>query len=328
MRSLPLLLGLLLARSALGHPLAPSLLEIEEEEPGRAVVAWKTPALRVPGAELRPVLPSDCIATSEPVTTAGPVDLMMRWAISCGSASLVGQRIAVAGIAESRADVLLRVRLADGRRFLRVLRPDRPAFVVPERDPPVRVVWSYGRLGVEHILSGLDHLLFVLGLVLLVGRGRRLLWTVTAFTLGHSVTLSLAVLGFVHVPPAPVEALIASSILVLAVELARPRAAAPPTLLRRFPWAMAFVFGLLHGLGFAGALAAVGLPPGDIPLALFSFNLGIEVGQVAFIAAALVTGALVAPLAGRVAVPVAWVPPYVIGSLAAYWLFERVALAL
>src|SRR5215831_12643877 len=157
---------------------------------------------------------------------------------------------------------------------------------------------GYGRLGVEHILTGFDHLLFVLGLVLLVGGGRRLLWTVTAFTLGHSVTLALAVLGFVHVPQQPIEAGIALSIYVLAVELA-PRGVRKPTLLERAPWLAAGLFGLLHGLGLAGQLAFVGV--------------------------------VLATWAGLRALPVRWprstayVPAYAIGTLAAFWFFQRLA---
>src|SRR6185295_4271413 len=143
------------------------------------------------------------------------------------------------------------------------------------------VAASYLRLGIEHILTGFDHLLFVLGLCLLIAGRRPLLWTLTAFTAGHSVTLSLAALGFVHVPQAPAEAAIAVTIVILARELARP--STTPRLLRRRPWAMAALFGLLHGLGFAGALADIGLPAGDIPLALFSFTVGIEIGQIAFV---------------------------------------------
>jgi hydrogenase/urease accessory protein HupE len=247
-----------------------------------------------------------------------------QWAVDCGAGGLVGSTVRVDGIAASKADVLLRVALADGRTFRRVLTVEEPEYPIPERERRLDVVRGYARLGVEHILGGLDHLLFVLGLVLLVRARRQLLWTITAFTAGHSVTLSLAVLGLVHVAPEPVEALIAFSILLLAVELARAEDA-PATLMRRFPWLMAFVFGLLHGLGFAGALAEVGLPDGEIPLALFSFNSGIEVGQVLFVAAVLLLRAAVAPLAARLPVPTAWVPPYVIGTLGAFWCFERLS---
>jgi hypothetical protein len=315
--------GLLaLAASARAHPLAPSLLEIEERVPGEARVRWKTPARRVPGSALDPVLPAGCAPTGRPATEADPVQVVRTWTVRCGAGGLVGQPVAVTGIAESRADVLLHVRLADGRRFLTVLRPDRPRFVVPARAQAGEVLASYLRLGVTHILAGPDHLLFVLGLVLLVGARRRaLLGTVSAFTAGHSVTLALAALGFVHVPPAPVEALIALSILVVGVELARE---GPPGERRR-PWALAFGFGLLHGLGFAGALAEVGLPAGDVPLALLAFNLGIEAGQLGFVAAVLLVRPALAPLLARLPARAGRLPAYVVGSLAAYWLFERLA---
>jgi len=204
-----------------------------------------------------------------------------------------------------------------------VLRADAPLFTVPPRSSRWQVMRSYAALGIEHILTGLDHLLFVLGLVLLVRGTRTLIATVTAFTVGHSVTLSLAVLGFVHVSPGPVEALIALTIFAVAVELARGVEGRRPWF-SRVPWAMAFCFGLLHGLGFAGALAQVGLPEGEIPLALFSFNTGIEVGQLLFIATVI---------AGRSALTLlpswlkagAFTPAYAIGSLSAFWFFQRAA---
>src|SRR5213079_1053177 len=196
---------------------------------GRLTIEWRTPIVGAPGAELRPVLPEGCFSTGEP--TLERLDAA-----------------SVAGIVENRADVLLRVALADGRRFRTVLRADEPDFAVPERESAAAVFASYVHFGVEHILTGFDHLLFVLGLLLLIRGRRRLFWTLTSFTLGHSVTLSLAALGFVRFPQAPAEAAIAATIFILAVELTRPPAAA--SLLRRRPWAMAALFGLLHGLGF------------------------------------------------------------------------------
>lgn len=204
------------------------------------------------------------------------------------------------------------------------LKADQPTFVVPERQTVMTVAAAYTRIGIEHILSGWDHLLFVLALVLLIGRGRRLLWTVTAFTLGHSVTLALAVLGFVKFPPQPIEAAIALSIYLLAAELAR-RNADRKILMDRMPWIVAGGFGLPHGLGFAGALEQVGLPQDEISLALFAFNVGIELGQLAFVALVLLTWAALR------AIPLEWpcwaprAPAYGIGSLAAYGFFERVA---
>ena len=224
-------------------------------------------------------------------------------------------------LAEAGSDVLLRVLLADGRSLRAVLRPNAPSFILPAAQSPAGVAAGYLTLGIEHLLTGPDHLAFVLGLVLLVGSGRRLLGTITAFTLGHSVTLSLAALGFVRLPPAPIEAAIALSILVLAVELARQR----PTVLGRRPWLMAASFGLLHGLGFAGALAQVGLPVEEIPLALLSFNVGIELGQIAFVLAILGLGLGLSPLLRRLPAWSAAAPTYVIGTLAAFWMFERLA---
>jgi hypothetical protein len=312
----------LLADPAAAHPLAPSLLEVVERAPGDVLVRWKTPAKRVPGSRLAPVLPPECTAAGDPLVRGGATEVVTEWTLSCPDV-LAGRTLAIEGIASSKAAVLLRVELADGRRLLHVLGPDDAGFVIPARQSRTAVARSYGGLGVEHILTGPDHLLFVLGLLLLVGGGRPLLWTVTAFTAGHSVTLSLAVLGYVHFPAGPIEVLIALSIFLLATELARRSPA--PSLLSRWPWGMAFVFGLLHGLGFAGALAQIGLPSIDIPLALLAFNAGIEIGQLAFVVAALAVGAVAAPLVRLRPRLARLVPTYVIGSLAAYWVFERLA---
>ncbi|MFO1519638.1 MAG: HupE/UreJ family protein [bacterium] len=303
------------------HPLAPSLLEIIEKTPGNAEVLWKTPLMKIPGEALRVELPSGCLATGETESRNFDSARLERWKISC-DAPLVGSRVGVSGISGSKADVILRVVLADGRKYQRVLGSEQPFFVVPERERAGAVFQNYWRLGVEHILTGWDHLLFVMGLVLLVGGGRRLLGTITAFTLGHSVTLSLAALGWVAVSPAAVEALIALSILVLAVELIRsPEKKAD--FFRRYPWGMAASFGLLHGLGFAGALAQVGLPAGEIPWSLFSFNLGIECGQLLFIGVLLTAKRLARNIPLPLFLKKTVFPAYFIGSLSAFWFFER-----
>ena len=231
----------------------------------------------------------------------------------------------VEGIAGSQADVLLRITLRDGRRIRHVLKAEAPSFTIHADSSRAGVFKDYAALGVEHILLGWDHLLFVLALVLLVGWGRSLLWTITSFTAGHSVTLALASLGVVHVPQAPIEAAIALSIYFLAVELIRALQGGR-TLTQKAPWAVAAGFGLLHGLGFAGALAEVGLPTAEIPLALFSFNVGIELGQLAFVGAVLLVAAAIRR------VPVAWprwakaVPAYGIGVMAAFWFLQRAVL--
>jgi hydrogenase/urease accessory protein HupE len=306
--------------AAAAHPLAPSLLEIREAPGGQATVLWKMPLQRPAGADPRPVLPGACRPGPRRTSAEGTA-LVSRWTVECGSGGLAGAEIEVKGLEAVRSDVLLRVTRADGSEVRAVLRAEAPDYRLPRSQRPFDVATSYLALGVEHLLTGADHLLFLLGLMLLVKERRRLLATVTAFTLGHSVTLSLAALGLVHVPPAPAEAAIALSILVLAVELARDR----PGALSRRPWVMAAAFGLLHGLGFAGALAEVGLPAREIPLALLSFNTGIELAQIAFLVAA---GALLfawLPVAKRLPAWSAAVPVYAIGSLAAYWVLERVA---
>jgi hypothetical protein len=281
--------GLLLALAALlhahparAHAFKPSLLELSAVGPEAWQVSFRNPvgSLRVPCGDL-----SHC--------------------------RLEGQSLSIDGLGDR--DVLVRVRFLDGHTTTAVLSRSSPSLTV--RAAPA--VLAYVRLGVEHILGGFDHLLFVLGLVLLVKR--RLLFTLTAFTVAHSLTLALAVLGVVRVPQAPVEAAIALSILFIAVELTREQ----PGLGARRPWLLAFGFGLLHGLGFAGALGEVGLPSGQVAPALLCFNLGVELGQLAFVAALLAAFALgsrlVAP--GRVS---RRIPAYAIGALAAFWCLERI----
>ncbi len=321
-----LLLGILASVSAevWAHPLAPALLDIRESEGGRTDVSWKRSLLRIPGSNVEPVLPSSCRALTPPTLIEGTNSVTTRWSVSCEPRSLVGQRIGVAGLARAKIDALLRISLADGRVVQRVLRASEPFVTVPQRDGRFDVTRAYLGLGAEHILTGLDHLLFVFGLLLLVGGARLLVWTITAFTVGHSITLSLAILGFVDFPVRPIELAIALSVFVLAVELARVETGAP-TLMRRFPWGMALLFGLLHGLGFAGALREVGLPAAEIPLTLLSFNVGIELGQLMFVFAILAARSLLRVQLSQLPRWTEPLPIYAMGSLAAFWCFERSA---
>jgi hypothetical protein len=316
------LLALLEALPALvaAHPLEPSLLEIREAGGGRVDVTWTTPARRVPGVVMRVVLPESCHGATSPEVTEDFDRIVARWSADCGPEGLVGQRVSVTDLAAARTEVLLRILPRDGHLVQGVLTGDTPELTIPAEPHWLDVAGSYLRLGVHHIWTGLDHLAFVLGLMLLVG-GRSFLPAITAFTVGHSVTLSLAVLGLVHVPQRPTEVLIAASVFVLAVELARD-GEGPRSLLARRPWLMAGAFGLLHGFGFAGALADVGLPHSDVSLALGSFNLGIELGQIAVVVPALVIARAVRGVvaSGR------WqrvVPAYAIGSTAFLWVLER-----
>lgn len=319
-----LLVTLVAAPRAEAHQFAPALLEIQEVSAEEAAVGWKQPAVRVQGSELRPVLPVECQGIGDPVVQKEGTGVRASWRMHCPK-GLTGKTVGVEGIASSQADVLLRITLKDGRKIRHVLKAETPSFRIDADSSRIGVMKDYAALGVKHILTGWDHLLFVLALVLLIGWGRSLAWTITAFTFGHSVTLALASLGFVHVPQAPIEAAIALSIYFLAIELTRVREGRP-TLTQRAPWAVAAGFGLLHGLGFAGALAEVGLPTAEIPLALFSFNVGIELGQLAFVATVLLVAA------GLRKLPVAWPQAtkvglaYGIGALASFWFLQRAAL--
>jgi hydrogenase/urease accessory protein HupE len=305
------------AGSAAAHPLAPALLELEERAEGEVAVRWKTSRLRPQGADVRPVLPDTCKPLDVSTRTLDGSAVTERWNILCDPAGLVGREIAIEGLDRSKTNALVRVVLADGRIVSGLLNARESRFRVSERASPSRVFSGYLRLGVEHLLFGFDHVLFVFGLFLLVPGGRRLLFTITAFTVGHSLTLSLATLGWVKLPSTPVEVGIAASIVLLGAELARGESE-PITPLRRHPWSMALGFGLLHGLGFAAALREIGLPEGEIPLALFSFNVGVEIGQLLFVLPLL----LLAYIPVWRMVPMR-IPAYVIGSLAVCWCLER-----
>jgi hypothetical protein len=325
-----LLLLCLQVGRAEAHDVRPGYLSLAERSAGRFDVLFKVPASGEMQLALEARLPPACRESSarDLVSVAGAT--VERWTIDCGAAGIESGEIAIGGLELTLTDVLLRVEWRDGSTFSTLLRPEASA-VHPARgagggEAAVPVA-GFLRLGVEHILGGIDHLLFVLCLVLLVDGARRLLVTVTAFTLAHSVTLALATLGLVRVPSGPVEASIALSIVLLAVELVRRWRGEAGMTVRR-PWTVSFAFGLLHGLGFAGALSEIGLPEGDIPLALFLFNVGVELGQVSFVALVLGLRA-----AGRVALrrgsfaPPRWaplVPAYGIGCVAAAWLLERV----
>ena len=327
MRILVVLALLQALPSAVGaHSLEPALLEIHEGAAGHVDVAWTTPARRVPGVVMRVVLPRGCRSGDPPEVSESPDRIVARWTAECGPEGLVGQRVSVTDLAESRSEVLLRITFRAGRLVQGVLTGDVPELTVPAEPRLLDVVSAYLRLGVHHILTGVDHLAFVLGLLLLVG-GRSFLPAITAFTGGHSATLSLAVLGLVHVPQRPTEVLIAASVFVLALELARD-GEGPRSLLARRPWLMAGTFGLLHGFGFAGALAEVGLPQGDIPLALGSFNLGIELGQLAVVLPALAVARAVGGVAAGRRRWHRMIPAYAIGSTAFLWILQLAAMLL
>ena len=326
-RFLLALVGLLLIAARAGaHESLPVFLGIVEQGPGAYAVTWRIPATQGAPPSVSPSFPAQCAAAASPSMTEEPGALVGRMLIRCGAAGLSEGSIVLAGLDHTVLDALVRISFADGRSVTRVLHPSEPSLALDEIGQHVDVA-GYFSLGVEHILFGIDHLLFVTGLLLIVRRAMALAKTITAFTIAHSITLALAALGYVHVPPPPVEATIALSIVFLARELAR-LARGEAALTARYPWVVAFTFGLLHGLGFAGALAEVGLPPHDIPLALLLFNLGVEAGQLLFVAALLLIRWGIRRLMPRIPPLLAELPTYGIGTAAAFWLINRVILIL
>ncbi len=320
-------IGLLLALPAApaqAHTSLPAYLGLNELAPGTFAVVWRVPAVEGPPPAIFPVLPAHCTVPDIPTEVELPGSVVTNGVVACGETGLAGQTVAIDGLRVTIMDALVRIAFADGTSVTQILRPQEPSFVVGGQSNRRVDGWGYFRLGVDHILSGIDHLLFVFGVLWIVAGLRRLLEAITAFTVAHSITLGLATLGFVRVPPAPVEALVALSIVFLAVEIAQHDGGAESLTYRR-PWVVAFAFGLLHGFGFAGTLSQIGIPPGDIPLALLSFNLGVEAGQLAFIAAAL---ALLASLRTLEIRPRPWMraaPAYTIGPLASFWFLQRCA---
>jgi hydrogenase/urease accessory protein HupE len=314
---------LLLTQHVSAHEIRPAYLEIREVNPNRIDIFWKQPVSGESGIYLTPVLSSGWLTDSISTNSATGTALIRQWKIITNK-SVAGQTITIEGLKTTITDVLVTVQFSDGTKITRIIRPSNPSFVITKSEHSALPVLDYLRLGIEHILFGIDHLLFVLALILIVQGKRRLLKTITAFTIAHSITLAAATLGWVHIPPAPVEASIALSIIFLAVELVHYYQG-KPVFSRQYPWVVAFIFGLLHGFGFAGALANVGLPEHDIPLALLLFNVGVETGQILFILTVMLIIWLMHKILKNMPVWTRWIPPYTIGCMAAVWFFQRLA---
>ena len=328
-RALKLLWGLLfVALSGLGHAddFKPAYLQLTQIDQNSYDVMWKLPALDESSSlKIAPRFPDGTRNLSPPRSVFANGMAVLRWRISVPG-GLNGKSVAIDGLATSRTDAIVRIERLDGTEQVGRILPGSEAFAVKPSPGSFEVARTYTVIGIEHILLGFDHLLFVLALVMIVKSTRRLLWTVTAFTVAHSITLSLATLGVIHVPGPPVEAIIALSIVFVATEIIHQRQGREG-LASRKPRVVAFAFGLLHGLGFAGALAEVGLPENSIPLALLFFNIGVEIGQVLFIVAVLAIYHLAKKaIAGRFDLHrLEPIPVYFIGGIASYWVFERVA---
>jgi hydrogenase/urease accessory protein HupE len=318
-------IGLLLGvAAAVAHEVRPAYLEMVQHDDDTWDVLFKVPAA---GEDLRfglyLQLPADVERIGQPSGEFTGRAHVERLKIR-RPGGLDGAEITVDGLVATLTDVLVRIERADGTSQVLRLEPDSPSFVVEAVPGSLNIATTYIGLGIEHILLGVDHLLFVLALLILVENWRRLVWTITAFTLAHSITLAAATLGWVAVPPPPVEAVIALSIVFVAGEIVHSQQGRTG-LSERMPWLVAFTFGLLHGFGFAGALREIGLPQQQIPLALFTFNVGVELGQLFFIAAVVLVASL--PRLLGLTVPRWWAlaAAYGIGSVAMFWVIERVA---
>ena len=309
--------------TALADEIRPALLELSEREGGWVDVLWKVPMRGDRALGLRPVLPAFFEAAAPPSGRPVAGAYVEYSSYRTSGQSLTGATLSVDGLAGLSTDVLVRIKLVDGIEHSAVLRGSSPTFTVPAQPSKGEVALSYWQMGTIHILEGFDHLLFLATLLLIVTGIWPLLKTVTAFTVAHSLTLVLATLGLVNVPPAPTEAVIALSILLLSVE-ALHKGRGEVTLAERYPWLIAFTFGLVHGLGFAGALSEIGIPQNEVPLALLMFNVGVETGQVLFVVAVSLLLAGLHRVNPKTSTWVGRTVPYAIGGVAAFWTIQRV----
>jgi hydrogenase/urease accessory protein HupE len=316
--------ALILAAGAHAHEVRPAYLELRETIPDTYEAMWKVPAR---GGRMRLALsvrlPADVRPVGAPAARFVNDAYIARWRFE-RPGGLAGATIHIDGLAATTVDALIRLTTLDGNTQTHRATPGEPRALIAERANAWDVARTYTALGIEHILLGIDHLLFVLALVLIVKDWRRLVQTITAFTVAHSITLSAATLGLVHVPSPPVEACIALSIVFVAAEIVRGHRGTPG-LTERSPWIVAFSFGLLHGLGFAGALSEIGLPQDAVPMALLFFNVGVELGQIAFVAAVLALGAMLRPIFAGNRRWTEAILPYAIGSIAMFWVLQRVS---
>ncbi len=321
-RAVLILLVALVPALARAHELRPAYLQVLETSPGNYDVTWKTPRAGDLRLALDPDFGPDAMIVSPVRTEEPPGACVRRWSMS--APALPGSTLAIRGLDGTMTDCLVRADFLDGRSVSLRLTHSAPSAVIPEAQGATGVAAAYGLLGLEHILMGFDHLLFVLALILITSGGWKLVQTVTAFTLAHGLTLTAATLGWVHVPPPPVEAVIALSIVFVARELVLQHQGRPG-ITARAPWCVAMSFGLLHGLGFAGALSEAGLPAEHVPLALLFFSAGVEAGHLLFIGAVLGLAASTRRLGAAPPRRFALVTAHAIGAVAACWLLQRLA---
>ena len=315
------LISMLVANIVLAHEVRPAYLQLTEVDEGATKyhVLWKQPIMQNRRLPIDPVFTEDCVMSDLAPPEVTSAALLYHWRTEC---DLSESSIRINGLTVTLTDVLVRVDTLDGKTANYILRPENPILDLNEAEAPGL---SYFMIGIEHLVFGIDHVLFVIGLFLFIREPVALIKTITAFTFAHSITLALSALDLVKLDQGPVEAIIALSILFLARELVQDESERSRLTLGR-PWVMAFIFGLLHGLGFAGALSDIGLPEDDLWFSLLLFNVGIEVGQIAVI---LVLAALVWLLSRmnwqkRFSTTAAWG----MGCVAAFWTIDRTLLLL
>jgi len=316
------LFGFLLLRSALqAHELQPAYLELNQTGPETFHVLWKVPARDDLQRGIRPQWPENCRVTSDPIIAQAGTSYTERFTLSCPG-GLEGKSIGIQGSMAALADVLVRLQRPDGTTQIARLTPSVRSFVVEAAPNRWGQAATFFRLGLEHILMGVDHLLFVMGLLLIVKDRWMLLKTITAFTVAHSITLAVATFGYASAPLPPLNAAIALSILFLGPEIIRQQRG-ETSLTLRHPWVVAFAFGLLHGFGFASGLTSLGLSHAEIPAALLLFNVGVEAGQLFFVAIILLLERSFRLLEIRWQRWAEMLPAYTVGSLGAYWTVQR-----
>ena len=328
-RSYSVFAGLLLVvfasffTQAFAHELQPSSLEVRQLTQDRYEVIWRAPIYYKKPHPAKLQLPEQWQTVGEPTVKQLPDSALHRRVVSVPNSAIDGGVIRFIGLETTITDVFARFIWLDGSQTTAMARPSQPFIEIVAQRSAWQVAGDYTVLGVEHILSGFDHLTFVFALLLIVSGARRLLITVTSFTLAHSITLAAATLGMMWVPGPPIEATIALSILFLASELVKVNRG-QASMTAQYPWVVAFVFGLLHGFGFAGALSNVGLPQNEVPLALLMFNVGVELGQLFFVIVIIFLIMVLRKVRTKWPVWIHQLPAYSIGGIAAFWLIERV----
>lgn len=301
----------------------PSLLSIKENKMGWFDVIWKVPTKNNKALGINAKLPESMELIGTPLERIIPGAYLETSRYKTKETSILGKEIAIEGLDATLSQVLVRLELNDGSVFSTILKPDASTYIIPQKASKLDVALEYWEMGTIHILEGVDHLLFVFALLLIVAGFKPIIKAITAFTVAHSITLALTTLGLLSLPAAPTEAIISLSIMFLAAEIIH-KYRGELSLTEKYPWVVAFIFGLFHGLGFAGALAEIGIPQHEVPLSLLMFNVGVETGQLLFIAGVLTIIALLERLPFKIPEGLVKTIPYAIGTVAAFWTIERV----